>query len=940
LELPDFRSVGILNCNLHFQGSPSRFKAFVGGRISAGEFTADADLDLRKGFAYSGTITTAGLDLGSLLDDEYLSSSLTTTSTIAGSGTSLNTLTAVFRLEADSSAILDRPVSKSVVVVDVADQSLRTNLLLNVGETRIDLNARSNFAIEDSVTYNLKGKVYSLDLATLLRNPRFESNLSFTLDANGRGFDLDTMSVNTQVHFLQSSFRADEFDAQDVLLSYNSADSDTGSLTLKSSPADVRIEGDFRPGSVVGILRHAGTILAEALTHRLEGLDSIRATAPSPLRKSYAARGALPLDTVSVSLALNLRDLYPVGVLLGEHLEGSADIQGNLDGSLKDLSADGDILIQDFSMAGSTPLDLTGVNLSFSLRHLQGTRTIEVLHSDIALNAKSALIDSTLFTNVALRHSLRKDSSTYTLSGTIDSTLGITLEGTSAYASNLLDLRLSRLGVRISEHDFLNADPVSLQYGRDGIRFINAVVQHEAEEVVIDGVFDPTGYSDLRFSVENFLLNNLREFSADPDYVEKVGTFNGVLGLRGAFMGNLDKPAFSVDVNAEGVKIGETVFGKITGRGSYQSGIADMFVEFRSRPNEPRVSPELLVSGIMPVKVGSDSEFSKDQQMDLTLRSRGFRLEFLDPFIPVTSRLRGSLTGDIVMRGTPESPLYEGSLTFDETHFLFVPLGIEYNLKGTLVPSGKTIALHEVVLSNIPADRVPVIADGLGSMNLTGRINLEGLQVKQFDISANGQLLIMKESSRLREMPLYGNVYIGSGANILRWFGAPERSFVAGDVLIKNANITFPPSRNIILERAQMFTVSYIDDTSKTTSSLEPRGSRSLAMAQRTTDGPSGTEGQANRNGNEPDEEPSFLDNIVFNLTLETAGLTQVRFLFNPLTGEELYADLKGRLIFTNDESSSRVTGELEVGQRSYYKYFKTLQATGNLLFTGDIANP
>ncbi|HEX9615071.1 MAG TPA: hypothetical protein VGA55_06175, partial [Bacteroidota bacterium] len=142
LELPDFRSVGILNCNLHFQGSPSRFKAFVGGRISAGEFTADADLDLRKGFAYSGTITTAGLDLGSLLDDDYLSSSLTTTSTIAGSGTSLNTLTAVFRLEADSSAILDRPVSKSVVVVDVADQSLRTNLLLNVGETRIDLNAR------------------------------------------------------------------------------------------------------------------------------------------------------------------------------------------------------------------------------------------------------------------------------------------------------------------------------------------------------------------------------------------------------------------------------------------------------------------------------------------------------------------------------------------------------------------------------------------------------------------------------------------------------------------------------------------------------------------------------------------------------------------------------------------------------------------------------
>src|SRR5512139_24260 len=54
----------------------------------------------------------------------------------------------------------------------------------------------------------------------------------------------------------------------------------------------------------------------------------------------------------------------------------------------------------------------------------------------------------------------------------------------------------------------------------------------------------------------------------------------------------------------------------------------------------------------------------------------------------------------------------------------------------------------------------------------------------------------------------------------------------------------------------------------------------------------------------------SFLDNIVYNLRVETSGLTQVRFIFNPLTNEELFADLKGRLVFTKDPSASRLTGE------------------------------
>lgn len=941
LRLPDLNAVGILNCDLHFQGSPDKFKAFVGGKISSGDFTVEADMDLRSGFTYSGAITTTGLDLGTLLENRHLASDLNTRATIAGSGTSLPAMTSVLRMQADSSVFLGLPVSNSVLVVDVADKSLRSNLLLNAGETRLDLQARSGFASDDSITYDVKGIVYSLDLGTVLEDPRYKSDLSFTLDAAGRGLDLSTINFEAHLGFLGSSFGSDTFGAQDLFLAYKTADSSPSLLTMRSNPVDLRVEGTFTPGAVVEILQHAGTILAEAIAARFEGLDSLRGRTAGQPRKPFTARRGLPSDTVSATIAADIRNLYPLGVLLDERIDGAADVQSTVRGSLKDLHVSGAVAVREFSMAGVTPMDMSNVDLTFILDHLQGQQTLDRLHSEVFLNARRVFIDSTLFTDVVIHHMLVKDSASYSLTATIDSTIGVNVEGTSAYVPHLLDLTLSRVDVRISEHDIHNPDPVSLQIGRDGVRFNNAVVQHEAEEIVLNGVLDPGGYSEIRFSVDNFLLNNLKEFSSDPAYEDKVHNFNGVLDLRGTFRGDLDRPAFNVALNAEGVKIGETVFGKITGRGTFQNGIADMFLEFRSKPNEPRVSPELFVSGIMPVRIGAASDLARDQEMDLTLRSRGFRLEFLDPFIPLTSRLRGSLTGDITMSGTPRSPLYEGSLSLDETRFLFIPLGIEFDLKGKLVPSGKTIVLEDMVLSNTSADRVPGIIDGLGSLKLGGKLNLEGLSVRQFDVTADGQLLIMKESARLPQMPLYGNIYIGTGANALRWFGAPERSFVAGDVLIKNANITFPPSRNVILERAQLFTVSFVDDTSKTISALESRGGRSLAMAQKTPIvGPEETQEPAVRNGNESRQEASFLDNIVFNLTLETSGLTQVRFVFNPLTGEELSADLNGRLIFIKDESSSRVTGELDVGQRSYYKYFKTLQATGNLLFTGDITNP
>jgi hypothetical protein len=562
---------------------------------------------------------------------------------------------------------------------------------------------------------------------------------------------------------------------------------------------------------------------------------------------------------------------------------------------------------------------------------------LESLQSNITFDAQQVFLDSLAVIGVSVSHNLRNDSSAYSVSGIIDSTVGIEVQGTSVFVPNLIQLHFSKLHVDFADYGFENADPVDLVLGKDGIHLKALTLQHEAEVVTVSGILDPTGISDLKFSVENFLIRNLKDFSRKEAFVEKVKGFNGVLDANGSFSGNFNVPKFDLTLLASGVTVASAVFGQVSGRGSYADGLSNIFLEFRSKPQERNSKPELLVSGRMPLKLGSVSPARSAEGMDLTIQSRGFRLEFLDPFVPVTRNLTGELHADLKMRGTLSEPSYEGSVSVKNARFLFTPVGIVYDLNGVLIPKERTITFQGLTLSNLAEDRVPGLIDGLGSMGIEGGLTLEGLEVKSFELNATGQLLIMKESYRLESLPLYGNVYVASGTNPLRWAGTPDRSSITGDLLVKNANIAFPPSGNVVFEKTRLFSVRYVDDTTQTRD-MRPRLTR--VRAKGSDEDLIQLAGHANGDQQTTSEERSFLDNIDYSLTVEASGLTQVRFVFNQLTNEELFADLKGRLIFTKDPSASRLTGELQVGPRSYYKYFKTLQATGKLLFTGDVANP
>jgi hypothetical protein len=946
LHLPQLDSLGPIECDLSFKGRPTLFNARLASVSRVGAIDADAQLDTQHGdLSYDGTLTTRGFNLAQLLGDSLLSSSLNGTATIKGSGTHLNNLTAVIRAEVDSSTFYGLPVGRSVIVTDIADRTARTRVAVHVSSTRLDLSGKMTVGVNDSLSYEINGRVNSLNLAEITKRKQQTSDLSFDLQAQGTGVRLNALRGELGVKFLESSFDTVSFGGGGFTVRLNTMDRSHQSLHVTSDAADLDVDGTFTPATFLSTITNAAALLGRTVRYRLNTLDSLRAFSPgqaivAEFRPPAAPDPREPVDAV---ITLRVKDCYPLGVLLRTGLYGSLSLSGRVKTSPEGDRLSGRITMGQLELADQhLRMGFQDAVISYEIGGLAPASVMDSLSASVGLQARHFDINSLRSSGLAADLKVKGGASDYRLSVLLDSLIRIDAEGTSTDDSGFVNFDLARLKVEFGTYTLENTDPVHLKLGSDGLEIAKLQLRHEAEEMNASGYFDPQGMSDLAVSAKNFLLNELPKIFPRLALGEPEATFSGEVNAAATFRGSFEDPMFSLDVNAAGVRYANTSFGQILARWSYAEHMLRVSTEFRSRPEDPSLQPDLVISGTVPYNLSlrSTHEQKLEGEMNLDIHSANFRLEFLNPFIAQIGNLSGVLACDLRLEGTVRSPLYEGSLSIENGRFFFKPLNLTYVLGGKLVPSGQRIGLKDVAIRNIQEDRPD------GAMALSGTFTLEGIQIKDFDISANGQLLVMKESARRPGQSLYGDLFVATGSDGVKWQGTPERSNVSGTLSIKNANLTLPPTREAQSLPSSTIPVRVIDDVAAARQGNgEPEsGTGSVAASQGAKEPP----GAIHRPpmpvlGSEVSETStggSFLDNIQYNLVIETQGLTQVRFVFTNLTNEELFAILKGKATFRKDGDQVRLTGEVELGNGSYYSNIKKLDASGKLRFTGDPFNP
>ena len=956
LRLPNLDSLGLVKYDLWFKGRPTLFTARLASSSRAGSLELQTTVDSRgKELSYEGIVITSGLNLEPLLREKSLASSLNATITVKGSGTTTSALKGTLTAQIDTSEFRGIHVRPSTLTVDAAARTIRSKLVAAFGSARIDVSTDLVLQNNDSVAYRVLGTVGSLNLADLLKNSRYQTDLSFELRSSGVGLDPEHMRGNLDILFSRSSFGGESFDRSVLNVALNTADSKHQVFRLRSEPVDLDIDGTFTPGSFLAAIEQGVTMFSNTVGHRFSTLDSLRSTSQGmvPTRTFHSDLPSLSRST-DAAFTLRVRDAHPIGVFLHRDLGGNLRLTGSISGAPSGISFGGQVLAESFHYADDeTSLRLVNSDLSFSVKGLFPGSSVADLLTTVEFRAREFMLDSLLFSGMSSEIRWRDDSSSFQATALIDSLARVDLRGGSAYDSGSIAIRLEQLVVDIRSYAFENIDPVRIRLGADGFRIENLWMRHEVEEFYAEGYFEPSRTSDVRISLRNFLLNNMRNFSSRFSDGAGGPLFSGIVNAEGRFQGTFEQPDLQLTLNANGVRYRETVFGQITSRSSYSDGILQTDTQFRSRPEQATAPPDVLVEGSLPYHIAFRSVPGTKQEgtMDLSVRTAGFQLQFIEPFIRELRNMSGTMVCDMKLGGTIASPTYEGSMELKEARFLFTPLNIPYIVNGRFVPHGRRIALEQVTVANIPQDRPD------GRLRLEGSFTLEGLRIRDFVLLANGQLLVMKESARRPGQNMFGDLFGATSSSGIQWRGTPERSFVTGALFIRNANLTFPPTRQLQEVQGNRILIRRIseDQEQQQQFSVAPKPVDTLMAAGPGGMGPApAVQSDAmatfpllfnGRNAPQSDSAgqgaTSFLDHIVYDLTIETQGITQVRFVFNNLTSEELFADLKGRATFTKKEDQVRLVGEVELGSRSYYNsIFKKLDATGKINFTGNPFNP
>jgi len=157
------------------------------------------------------------------------------------------------------------------------------------------------------------------------------------------------------------------------------------------------------------------------------------------------------------------------------------------------------------------------------------------------------------------------------------------------------------------------------------------------------------------------------------------------------------------------------------------------------------------------------------------------------------------LSGPLRLRyGTPRDPEYLGSITMSDVSFTFAANNVPYSISADLEPSGNKIVLKSFQVRNLQK------LGPVGEARVSGSLIIKNYQIDSIDFTAFGQILLMSEATRKIRSTVYGSLFTEIGPEGLTLSGPIAHPYLSGNLYVRDANLTFPPVREIPGSSSQM----------------------------------------------------------------------------------------------------------------------------------------
>jgi hypothetical protein len=934
-SLPDLRSMGDAQLRIVYQGKPLDFRTAFHITTAAGEVQCDDFLLAIGGptsLRYKGDVRFRDVNLGSLLHAPGLESKLLGSLSIEGRGVTLAHLDATTHVSLDSSIFRRLPLLATDITVRAAHRKIEGTARATLGAAHVDLTGMLDRKPGSEQVFSVNGSLASLNLESVLNDSLYRSDLTMKLEVSGRGSTLRTLQGTARCDFSNSRYADYLFENGVLQISLDQSDSLRKSLQITSPFLDASVGGAFDLAYIGDLIPYELENLRGAVGGQFFVVDS--ALVPRWDSAMFdAATDTLTARAVTLNTDFDLRikNLEALSHIFHTRpFDGSGHLYGFIQGNHANLTTHATLDIDEFFFG-----DVQGGMLveqgrcTWEVEGLRPTRRLGDFNAKVQATAALLDINSAEIDSLEIGITLRGDRASYAGKGELAGKLHAGMSGDATIFRDSILCSIADFGASHKTFSWRTTHPFDVTLTSDGIRLARMVLHRGDEVVRADGSIVAGRGITGRVSGDRLDVDDLRYLFPDDEAPISERLFSGTGTFDVEVTGTTARPAMKGLLQIDSLTVRTIPFGSLTAMTSLRNGMLALDVSARTM-NAPRgAPPALTVQGTIPLAGGIDSEGAEPTTMNLRVQSSGVPINILDPFLPTFNDLSGECFCDLEVGGTTEQPKYSGTLRIANSQFFFEPNNITYRLDAECEARGDRITVTKATLRNIPEDER---ADRQGLVHVAGDFRMRGFRPGNFDLSATGQLLVVKESTLRSSLSVYGDLFVEIGPSGLTFTGEIEQSLLKGSLFIRNSSLVFPPTKTTIARISNLSVpVQVVDDTTKVGRKV------SVTAADRYfRDIQHGTGSRVL--DREIRSSVSFVDGLRYDLDIEAmGGNTEIRMIFNPISSEELVATIDGKFSITDD--GKRWFGDLSI-TRSYYNFYRRFDAEGTIRFIGDFLNP
>jgi hypothetical protein len=524
----------------------------------------------------------------------------------------------------------------------------------------------------------------------------------------------------------------------------------------------------------------------------------------------------------------------------------------------------------------------------------------------------------------------------------LDTVKGFYTKGFLDLSTNNYSLQLDTMSLLFDTYRLTNPNPIVFNYMADDTGYSKHHLDISGfklsdgnQRLSFDGIYSFDGNSDLTLSADKISISKFQQFLS-PD-IEKDNLVSGnIRRIKLSYKGTFQNPELNLEANSDFLSAQRMKLGRIDAIVDYKDNLLVPQFAFYN-PNNAGI---LTIDGSLPydnpLTADNDNEERRtilESPVNLKINAKDFQIKILEQFIPVISNLRGKMNGNIDITGIVKEPILTGGLDINKGGFMFDMTGVNYDFDAKVTTEKQKLNFEKFVVTHPTApDRI---------MNMSGYIDLTNLTLNDMELRLNGRAKLLDESVSQNIMSIYGNLYGQTGNKEIVLKGNPNSLYMTGDLDLTEGRILIVPQLKIayniyednfaykvivdssLLRKDTSYVTRYTDSLSNfEKTSLDPFDSYFYKMADTTTI-------------------KHKASNFKYYIKVKTLKDIYAKLIVEEKSGQEFAGNVSANLTFDNLESESfAARGRVDIGENSYYKFYKSFKATGYALFTGDVTNP